>query len=106
MYKLAILGESDSVLAFKAVGFDSFHIHPEDARRVLMEKYHSGKYAVIFISENIALGLEELLIDLEKEAFPAVSILPLGRKGKNVGMERLRVTSIKATGTDIVSKLR
>lgn len=106
MLKMAVIGESETVPAFKAVGFDTFQVTPGEAEAVLKEKYHSGKYAVIFISETMAARMEELLTEYGKQSLPAITILPLGIKSEGLGLSRMKRTSIRATGTDIVSKLR
>ena len=105
MYRLAVIGESDSVLAFKAVGFDTFLVSPGDAEHKLKEQYHSGRYAVIFLSETLAKQLEEELHEFDRKPFPAIGVLPLGKHQEHVGYERMKKISIRATGTDILSKL-
>ncbi len=105
MYKLAVLGESDSVLAFKAVGFDTFMVSPGVAEKKLREIFNSGRYAVIFLSESLATQMEEALGEYDRTPFPAIGILPLGRHMEKVGYERMKRVSIRATGTDIISKL-
>jgi len=106
MLRLAIIGESESVLAFKAVGFDTFEVTMEQAAHTLREKYHSGKYAVIFISENLARNLVEEMAEFTKKPIPAIGILPLGRQPESFGMEQMKKISIRATGTDIFSKIK
>lgn len=106
MYKLAIIGDSDSILAFKAINFESFKAHPENVESILREKYYSGKYAIIFLSETLAEHIKELLDEFGKQPFPVITILPISRELKNIGMKRMKDTCIKATGTDIISKLK
>jgi V/A-type H+-transporting ATPase subunit F len=106
MYKLAVIGDSETVLAFKAVGFDTFQVSRAEAASVLQEKHHSGKYALIFVSESLARDMETLLEEYGKLPFPAVSVLPLGVKSEHLGIALLRRTSIRATGADIVSKMK
>lgn len=106
MFKMAIIGESESIIAFQAVGFDSYQVKPDEAEHTLRKQYRSGKYAIIFISEKLADSLAEVLQEFSTDPFPAISILPLGMKRQEVGMEQLRQICIKATGTDIVSKLK
>jgi len=105
MYKLAFISESDSVLAFQAVGFDTFMVSPQDAPGVLEAQYKTGKYAVIFLSENLVESVEALLEEYAKSPMPAICILPAGRELQNVGLNRMKKICIRATGTDIISKL-
>lgn len=105
MHRLAIIGDTDSVLAFRAVGFDTFLTEARNAPDLLKEKYNSGTYAAIFLSETLAGKMEEQLAEYDKKPFPAVGILPLGRIREMVGTHRMKKISIRATGTDILSKL-
>lgn len=106
MYKLAIVGDSDSILAFQALGFDAYVTQPNNAPEVLNHQVRSGKYAVIFISETLAETLSDMLKDLQKTVLPVISILPTGRERKQVGLNRMREICIRATGTDVFSKMR
>lgn len=104
MYKLAIIGDTDSVLAFQAVGMDAYLTEPANAEEVLKKQFRSGRYAIIFLSESLAGHTAEYLLQIGKEVFPAVTILPLGHENKNLGIERMRSICIRAVGTDLISK--
>jgi vacuolar-type H+-ATPase subunit F/Vma7 len=54
MYKMAVIGESEAIFAFRAVGFEAILTQREKANAVLDNAFHSGKYAVIFMSESLA----------------------------------------------------
>ena len=55
MYKIAVLGDRDSVLGFKALGLDVvFAEGTEEARHTLHQLARGGSYAVIYITEQLA----------------------------------------------------
>ena len=57
---MAIIGDGDSVLAFKAGGVDAFPVsHVEKARDLLKEL--SGKYNVIFVTDVIAKQIDDVI---------------------------------------------
>lgn len=103
---MAVIADSDSVLAFRAIGFDTYLVSPDNAAEELEKQCESGKYAVIFLSENLAEKLEDELAKYDKIPLPAICIIPIDIGKKDVGFSRLQKLSIKATGTDVVSKLR
>ena len=103
MYKIGIIGERDSVLGFMALGF-SVH-EAEDVRAattLLHSLVHSEEYAVILITENYAMQMEEA-IDLYKERpLPAIVSIP-GKEGSvGYGMNNIRSAVERAVGADIL----
>ncbi len=106
MYKMALIGESESTLAFRAIGFDTFQVNLDEAEETLKKVYSSGKYGVIFLSEAVAEKVSELLEEYSASPFPVVNVLPILREKKNIGIKNLRRICIQATGTDIVSKIK
>jgi len=104
MYKLAVIGDSESILAFQAVGMDAYLVTKENAEETLRKQFRSGKYAIIFLAESLAVELIEYLHEIGKKPFPAVTILPLSHETLGMGLERMKTISIRASGTDVISK--
>jgi len=53
MYKIAVLGDRDSIYGFAALGIDTFPVsNAEDAAKTLRH-LAEGKYAVIYVTEAI-----------------------------------------------------
>ena len=104
MYKLAVIGDSESILAFQAVGMDAYLVTKEKAEETLRKQFRSGKYAIIFLAESLAVELIEYLHEIGKKPFPAVTILPLSHETLGMGLERMKTISIRASGTDVISK--
>ncbi|MEG2378508.1 MAG: V-type ATP synthase subunit F, partial [Clostridia bacterium] len=57
MYKVAVLGDRESVLGFKALGFDTIPAESTDDARASLKKLAAGDYAVIYITEQLASNL-------------------------------------------------
>ncbi|MFP4498382.1 MAG: V-type ATP synthase subunit F [Vulcanimicrobiota bacterium] len=105
MYKIAIVAESDFILAFKAVGVDAYRVEDDNMARILKAQCNSGKYAVVLISEHVFETIPEVIREYDEKPLPAITILPISKTRKNLGYELMRDTCIKATGTDVLSKL-
>jgi V/A-type H+-transporting ATPase subunit F len=102
MYKIGVIGEKDAVLGFKALGFSVFPVeNKEQAARVLSE-LAADRYAVIYVTEQTAVGIENEINKYRDNRFPAVIPIP-GIQG-NVGMGMLGVKKCveKAVGADIL----
>lgn len=54
MYKIAVIGDRDSVLGFRALGLDVFPTEDTDAGRRTLHRLAQEDYAVIYITEQLA----------------------------------------------------
>lgn len=104
MPKVAVLGQRDAVLGFKASGVVAFPAdNPEEARKHLQEVLE-GDYAILLITEEMAQILEKELEPLYSMPKPVVTILPDSEKPQGMGMELLRKRVERAVGADILFK--
>jgi V/A-type H+-transporting ATPase subunit F len=105
MYKIAIIGDRDSVLGFMALGFATFEAQSaEEAGKLLHKVARDEGYAVIFIVENYAEQLVEEMAKYKDMPLPAVVSIP-GRAGSNgFGMNSIRSAVERAVGADIIFK--
>ena len=106
MYKIAVVGGSDSVIAFRALGLDTFAVNgAEEARRVLHKLTRpDGKdeYAIIYIEENVAAPILEEIRKYDERLPPAVILIP-GRDGPvGLGQSALQEAVEKAVGSNIL----
>jgi V/A-type H+-transporting ATPase subunit F len=102
MHKLAVVGDSDAVLAFQAVGVEAWLVAKDEAENTLRRLYNSGEYAIIFLAENLAEQMMDYLIEAGKRPLPAITLIPLSMEKSNAGIERMRRIGIRATGTDVI----
>ena len=76
MYKIAVIGEYDSIYGFAALGLDTFPVSdPEEAKRKLQE-LAEGSYAVIYITEALAAVLNQEVEKYRVEFLPAIIQIP------------------------------
>lgn len=99
--KIAVIGDKDSVLAFKAVGVDAFSAGGMFEVNDLLKRLKDD-YAVIFITEDLAIQVEDTLDKIKARAYPAVIPIP-GTNGSNgFGMRGIHKDVEKAIGADIL----
>ena len=103
MYKkIGVVGDKDSVLAFKALGIDVFPVvEPEEARKTI-DKLAKDNYAVIFVTEQVAKEIEETIQRYNRETLPAVILIPSNQGTLNIGMQRISDNVEKAVGVNIL----
>mgnify|MGYP000894022053 CR=1 FL=1 len=99
---LALMGDSESILCFKAAGVDTFGVTAIDAVDTL--KRLAKNYKVIFITDTFAELTEDIIKKFDDETYPIIITLP-GKDGNNgSGSKLLKKLSEKALGLDILSK--
>lgn len=102
MYKVAVVGDKDSILAFKALGVDVFPVlEAEEARRVI-DQLARDKYGVIFITEQAASQIPDTIARYNKIMTPAVILIPSNQGTLNIGMKRISDNVEKAVGSNIL----
>ena len=102
MYKIAVLGPHESVMAFQALGMEVFSAAgPEDAEKRLHWLARQD-YAVVYVMEETAAGLESAIERYKNVPFPAVILLPGSQGSTGLGMSALKANVEKALGADIL----
>lgn len=100
--KVGVIGDKDSVLAFKALGIDVFPVvEPEEAKKVI-DRLAVNNYAVIFVTEQVAKNIEETIERYNKQMLPAVILIPSNQGTLNIGMQRISDNVEKAVGVNIL----
>ena len=107
MFKIAVIGGSDSVIGFKALGLDTFAVDTaEETRRTLREitkpRENGDAYAIIYIEETKAADVLEEIRKFDERPTPAIILIP-GRDGPlGLGQSALKEAVEKAVGSDIL----
>ena len=101
MYKIAVLGDRDSVLGFKALGLDIFPIEGNEEARQTLHKLAKDNYAIIYITEQLAQVLKADIDKYKTSVTPAVILIP-GKSGSlGLGAQALQSAIERAVGADI-----
>lgn len=102
MYKIAVMGDRDSVLGFQALGLDVFPGEDTaEARRTLHRLAH-GDYAIIYITEQLSRSLTDDIARYKDSVTPAIILIP-GKAGSlGLGSAALQSAVQRAVGSDIL----
>ena len=105
MLKIGIIGDRDSVLGFMALGFAVHEAdNAADASKKLAELVGGGEYAVIFITEDLAIQTEEERAKYKDMPLPAITVIPSSKGGTGYGMANIKSAVERAVGADILFK--
>jgi vacuolar-type H+-ATPase subunit F/Vma7 len=102
--KVAVLGSSDFVLPFSALGVDTFAVEAE--RESIMETASEiirQHYALIVVAENIAVMAEEAFENAVKKAVPCVLVVPFATESEGFATNALSRALKMATGINILA---
>lgn len=102
MFKIAVVGDKDSILAFKALGVDVFTVYDNEEARKTVDTIARSDYGIIFITEQIASLIPETIARYDKEIIPAVILIPSNQGTLNIGMSRINANVEKAIGSNIL----
>lgn len=102
MFKIAVIGDKDSVLAFKALGVDVFTVYRAEEARQTVDTIARERYGIIFITEQIASLIPDTIERYDNEIIPAVILIPSNQGTLDIGMSRINSNVEKAVGTNIL----
>ena len=101
--KMAIVGDGDSIMVFKAAGVNTFAAEDEKKAREVLRRI-AKDYAVIFLTENLARPLEEFLKRFDETPYRVVVSVPSASGSSGYGYEVLKSAMERALGVDILFK--
>lgn len=102
MYKVAVVGDRDSVLAFKALGFSSFPVESPEEGRSTIDTLAKEDYGVIFVTEHVAKTIPDTIERYNRILTPAVILIPSNQGTLNIGLGRIDENVEKAIGSNIL----
>ncbi|MHC4072281.1 MAG: V-type ATP synthase subunit F [Planctomycetota bacterium] len=101
--KIAVLGDTDFVMPFSALGLDTYATADtvdditENANKII-----EGKYALVVVAENIAPKAEEVFSDYQNTPTPCIVVVPFTTESKGFATQALGEVLRLATGINIL----
>lgn len=102
MYRIAVIGDKDSVYGYAALGLRVVPLEITDDAASELKKLCNGEYAVIYITEALATELSSEIDKYREQQIPAIIPIP-GITGNNgMGISGVKRSVEKAVGSDII----
>ena len=101
--RMAIVGDGDSIMVFKAAGVATFPASDDKKAREVLRKV-AQEYQIIFVTEELAKSLGDFLKRFDEEPYPVVLPIPSNKGESGYGEELLRSAMERALGVDILSQ--
>lgn len=102
MYKVAVMGEYDSIYGFAALGLETFPVLGEETGAGLLQRLAEEKYAVIYITEKLANTLAREIAQYRENVMPAIILIPGVSGNTGAGVAGVKKTVEQAVGSDIL----
>ena len=102
MYKIAVMGDRDSVLGFKALGLEVCPVADGEEGRRALHRMAKENYAIIYVTEQLAVQIPNEIEKYKDALTPAIILIP-GREGSiGLGQSALKAAVERAVGTNIL----
>ena len=103
-YKIAVIGDRESVMGFRALGLDVFPAEKETAKEVFSRVIRASEpaYAILYITEELTIPLRGEINALKDELTPAIIPIPSKNGTLNLGMTALNNAVERAVGSNIL----
>ena len=103
-YKIGVIGDSESVIGFMAVGFSVFTVETaEEAAKELLRRAQES-YAILFITERFAKEIPDVIATFKDSPLPSVITIPGKEGATGYGLQNIKRSVERAVGADILFK--
>lgn len=103
MYKVAVIGDKDSVLCFKALGVDVYTAVDENDAKKLINELSEKNTGIIFITEILAEKIQSTIDKYREKMTPAIILIPSNKGSLGIGMRDINKSVEKAVGANILN---
>jgi V/A-type H+-transporting ATPase subunit F len=100
--KVAVLGDTDFVMPFSALGVDTYPVgHTNEQMIETARKVLGDKYALVVVAENVAPVVEAVFADYENTPTPCIVVVPFTTESEGFATRELAKVLKMATGISI-----
>ena len=103
--KVAVIGSSDFVMPFSALGVDTFAVGetPQQMAESAKQVAEQG-YALVVVAENIASAVDEVFADYQQSPTPCIVVVPFTTQSEGFATQALGEVLKMATGINIMQE--
>lgn len=102
MYKIAVIGEYDSIYGFATLGLSICPVKTREEAKDKLRQLAEGDYGIIYITEAAAAQLETEIEEYRDKTLPAIIRIPGVSGNTGAGVEGVKKTVEQAVGSDIL----
>ncbi len=101
--RIAVLGDTDFVMPFAALGLDTYAVG--DTREDILASAREvvdGEYALVVVAEHIAKDAHEIFDEVEQQPTPCIAVVPFTTEPEGFATRALGEVLRQATGINIL----
>lgn len=102
MYKIAILGDRDSIYGFATLGIDTFPVTDAEEGERTLKTLAAKDYAIIYITEGLHSKISDEVSRYREQRLPAIIPIPGIADNTGQGMADVQQLVVQAVGSDII----
>jgi V/A-type H+/Na+-transporting ATPase subunit F len=102
MYKIAVIGDRDSIYGFAALGIATFPVISNEEAVKTLRHLAESEYAVIYVTEAVQKEIATEIDLYKTELIPAIIPIPGVNGNTGIGMENVKRSVERAVGSDII----
>lgn len=102
MYKIAVIGDYDSIYGFATLGLSICPVKTREEAVDKLKQLAAGKYGIIYITEAVAVELKDEIEAYQEQTLPAIIQIPGVNGNTGAGVEGVKKTVEQAVGADIL----
>ena len=102
MYKIAVVGDYDSIYGFATLGLRSCPVRDREEIRDRLRSLAEDEYGIIYITEAAAVEVRDELEKYREKTLPAIIQIPGVSGNTGAGVEGVKKTVEQAVGSDIL----
>ncbi len=102
MYKIAVMGDYDSIYGFAAIGLTTFPADDAQEAAKTLHKLAESGYGIIYITEELAAKISKEIAKYEQAMLPSIILIPGVKGNTGEGIRQVKGSVEKAVGSDIL----
>ena len=102
MYKIAVIGDRESVYGFSSLGLDIYPAYSGSEAKSLIQKLAEDNYAVIYITEALAKDASDIIEKYSRVITPAIILIPGVSGNTGEGMSSVMKSIERAVGSALI----
>ena len=101
-YRIAVVGDWQSVMGFRALALATYPADTKEEARELIHRLAKENCGVIYLTEQLAAGLADVIARYKDELRPAIILIPGAEGSLGLGREAIQSAIERAVGADIL----
>ena len=101
-YQIAVIGDKDSVLGFKALGLDTFPVDSVDQARTTLHTIAKENYGIINLTETLAVSMASVIARYEDSLTSAIILIPVKDGSQGIAMRNIKKAVERDVSADVL----